>query len=175
MGQICLSLTLLTAAGLFTSSARRAAGVAPGFRLANSIVIELDPSLAGYNETRGRETYRALLARLKALPGVESASLGATVPFGMTSIGRSIRRPGTDPKDKRNLVECRSNIVDENYFQTMGIALLRGRSFLPAEGGGRTAVVLDRLGGRPLSPGGGGPGENTLPHPGGGEERGRGH
>jgi predicted permease len=162
MGQICLSLTLLTAAGLFTRSALRAADIAPGFRIANSIVIELDPSLAGYNSTRGRETYRALLARLKALPGVESASLAATVPFGMTSIGRNIRRPGTDPADQRNLVDCRSNIVDENYFQTMGIAVLRGRSFLPAEGGARTAVVLDRLAANRLWPDGDALGKHIL-------------
>ena len=154
MGQICLSLTLLTAAGLFTRSALRAAGIAPGFRIANSIVIELDPSLAGYNQTRGRETYRALLARLQALPGVESASLAATVPFGMTSNGREIRRPGTDASDQRNLVNCRANIVDPNYFQTMGVPLLRGRSFVPAEGGARTAVVLDRLAASRLWPDG---------------------
>ena len=117
MGQICLSLTLLTAAGLFTRSALRAAGIAPGFRIANSIVVELDPSLAGYNQARGRETYRALLARLKALPGVESASLAATVPFGMTASGRNIRRAGTDPADQRNLVGCRSNIVDPRLFR----------------------------------------------------------
>jgi putative ABC transport system permease protein len=154
MGQICLSLTLLTAAGLFSRSALRAAGIAPGFRIANSIVIELDPSLAGYNQTRGRETYRALLARLQALPGVESASLAATVPFGMTSNGREIRRPGTDASDQRNLVNCRANIVDPNYFQTMGVPLLRGRSFVPAEGGARTAVVLDRLAASRLWPDG---------------------
>src|ERR1035441_9544495 len=98
MSQICLSLTLLTAAGLFTRSALRAADVAPGFRIANSIVIELDPSLAGYDQTRGRETYRALLARLKALPGVESASLAGTVPFGMTSFGHGIRPAEVMPK-----------------------------------------------------------------------------
>jgi predicted permease len=154
MGQICLSLTLLTVAGLFTRSALRAAAISPGFRIANSIVIELDPSLAGYNQARGRETYRALLARLRALPGVESASLGATVPFGMTANGRSIRRSGTDPADPRNLVGCRSNIVEPDYFQTMGIALLRGRSFLPAETGARTAVVLDRLAANRLWPDG---------------------
>jgi predicted permease len=171
MGQICLSLTLLTAAGLFTRSALRAAGVAPGFRIANTIVIELDPSLAGYNQTRGRETYRALLARLKTLPGVESASLAATVPFGMTSIGRNIRRPGTDPADRRNLVECRSNIVDENYFQTMGIALLRGRSFLPAEGGAPTAVVLDRLAASRLWPDGDALGKHILLNEGEGKAR----
>jgi predicted permease len=162
MGQICLSLTLLTAAGLFTRSALRAAGIAPGFRIANSIVIELDPSLAGYNQTRGRETYRALLARLQALPGVESASLAATVPFGMISNGREIRRPGTDAADQRNLVNCRANIVDANYFQTMGVPLLRGRSFVPAEGGARTAVVLDRLAASRLWPDGDALGKHIL-------------
>ena len=162
MGQIGLSLTLLTAAGLFTRSALRAAGIAPGFRIANSIVIELDASLAGYNQARGRETYRALLARLKALPGVQSASLAATVPFGMTASGRSIRRPNTDPADQRNLVNCRSNIVDPDYFETMGISLLRGRSFLPAEASGRTAVVIDRLAANRLWPDGDALGKHIL-------------
>jgi predicted permease len=162
MGQICLSLTLLTAAGLFTRSALRAADVAPGFRIANSIVIELDASLAGYNQTRGRETYRALLARLKALPGVESASLAGTVPFGMTSFGHGIRPAGSDAADPRNLVYCQSNIVDENYFQTMGIGLLRGRSFLPAEGGARSAAVLDRMAANRLWPDGDALGKHIL-------------
>jgi predicted permease len=150
MGQICLSLTLLTAAGLFTRSALRAANVFTGFRVANSIVVELDASLAGYDRIRGRDTYRALLARLRALPGVESASLAATVPFGMTSNGRSIRRAGSDPADKGNLVPCQSNIVEESYFQTMGIEMLRGRTFRAAEGAVRSAVVLDRLAARRL-------------------------
>jgi predicted permease len=162
MGQICLSLTLLTAAGLFTRSALRAADMAPGFRIANSIVIELDASLAGYNQTRGRETYRGLLDRLKALPGVESASLAATVPFGITSNGRGLRRAGSDAADQRNVVNCQSNIVDENYFQTMGIGLLRGRSFLPSEAAGRSAVVLDRLAASRLWPDGDALGKHIL-------------
>jgi len=154
MGQICLSLTLLTAAGLFTRSALRAANMFTGFRVANSIVVELDPSLAGYDRIRGRDTYRALLARLRALPGVESASLAATVPFGMTSNGRSIRRAGSDPADKGNLVACQSNIVEESYFQTMGIELLRGRTFRASEGPTRSAVLLDRLAAQRLWPNG---------------------
>jgi predicted permease len=147
---------------LFTRSALRAADVDPGFRIANSMVIELDASLAGYNRTRGRETYRALLARLKALPGVESASLAATVPFGITSSGRGIRRVDADPADQRTLVYCQSNIVDENYFQTMGIVLLRGRSFLPAETAGRSAVVIDRLAASRLRPDGDALGQRIL-------------
>src|ERR1019366_1674666 len=79
---------------------------------------------------------------------VESASLAGTVPFGMTSFGHGIRPAGSDAADQRSLVYCQSNIVDENYFRTMGIGLLRGRSFLPAEGGSRTAVAIDPLAAR---------------------------
>src|ERR1019366_3547152 len=89
-----------------------------------------------------------------ALPGVESASIAATVPFGITSFGRNIRRPDTDPADQRRLVYCQTNIVDESYFQTMGIGLLRGRSFLPSETAARSSVVLDRLAASRLWPNG---------------------
>ncbi len=164
MGQICLSLTLLTAAGLFLRSSFRAASLAPGFRVANSVVVELDPSLAGYNQVRGREIYRGLLARLRALPGVESAAIAATVPFGITANGSSIRREGSDPADPASLVYCQSNIVDEGYFQTMSIPLLRGRAFRAAEAVGRTAVVLDRLAADRLWPRGDALGKHILLH-----------
>ncbi len=165
MGQICLSLTLLTAAGLFLRSSFRAASLAPGFRVANSVVVELDPSLAGYNQVRGREIYRGLLARLRALPGVQSASVAATIPFGMVSNGRGVRRPeGSDPADPASLVYCQSNIVDEGYFQTMSIPLLRGRAFRAAEAVGRTAVVLDRLAADRLWPRGDALGKHILLH-----------
>jgi putative ABC transport system permease protein len=102
------------------------------------------------------------VARLKALPGVEAASIAATVPFGITSFGRSIRRPGTDPADQRNLVYCQTNIVDENYFGTMGIGLLRGRSFLASETAARSSVVLDRLAASRLWPNGDALGKHIL-------------
>jgi predicted permease len=144
MGQMCLSLAMLTAAGLFIRSAVRAASAAPGFRVSNSVIVEIDPSLAGYDPVRGKEAYRALLARFRALPGVESASTAATVPYGFISLGRSIQRLTDDPADKHTQVYCASNIVEADYFRTMGIPLLRGRSFLPAEAAAGNAVMLDR-------------------------------
>ena len=97
MGQISLSLMLLSAAGLFIRSSVQAARVEPGFRVSGEMLAEVDGSLAGYDETRSRETYRAVVDRLQAIPGVESVSLAATVPFGIISLGKTVQRSGDAP------------------------------------------------------------------------------
>jgi predicted permease len=150
MSQLSLSLMLLTAAGLFLRSSMRASQVQPGFRLEDGIVVEVDASLAGYNEARGREVYRELLDRLKRVPSVESASLAATVPFGMVSLGRKIERSdaSVDASARSNQLSCRFNIVGADYFHTLGIPLLRGRAFLPSDSGDKNrpeVVIVDKL------------------------------
>ncbi len=149
MGQIALSMILLTAAGLFIRSALASANVEPGFRMDNGILIEIDPSLAGYDEAQGRALFRSVTDRLGSIPGVESVSMAATVPFGMVSLGRTIQAPGGTP------LACRSNLVTEDYFKTLGIALLQGRSFNTSETGdthASQAVVLDRMAAERLWP-----------------------
>lgn len=138
MGQISLSLALLATAGLFIRSALRAAQVDPGFKLQNGILVEVDPSLAGYKEARGREVYRALLERLSSIPGVETVSMGATVPFGMISLGRSVQRAGETPVSPdaargAKSVGARYNSIGKDYFRTLGIRMLRGRDFNAGE------------------------------------------
>jgi len=154
VAQLALSLTLLVAAGLFVRGALKAADVDPGFSMDNGILVELDSSLAGYNEARGRELYRLVVERLSALPGVEAAGLAATVPFGMVSLGRQVRLAGDDADradastgDKR--ADARFNSVGADYFKSLGLRLLRGRAFSAAEAetgsGPRVAIIDDRL------------------------------
>jgi predicted permease len=145
----------------------------PGFRLENHLIVEIDPSLAGYGETRGREILQTALDRLRAVPGVESASVAATVPFGMISLGRNIQRASdpppdaTDPARGAHPLSCGFNMVGADYFKTMGIGVLRGRSFLEIEtagGAGASApggvgaatpvVIIDKLAADRLWPGG---------------------
>jgi macrolide transport system ATP-binding/permease protein len=162
IGQIALSLTLLTAAGLFIRSARSTQAVEPGFRIENSTLIEVDPSLIGYDEARGRQIFRTVLDRLRAVPGVESASMAATVPFGMVSLGKSIQRSSDAPGNSStsndgNNLSCRFNLVGDDYFSTVGIPLLRGRAFQRNEIDSANAdavVVLDQLAAERLWPGG---------------------
>jgi len=159
MSQISLSLVLLTAAGLFIRSSVRASQVEPGFRMDHELLAEVDAGLAGYDEAHGRQIYGALMDRLKSLPGVESASIAATVPFGMISLGRGIERAGGAPSGvsaRSAVVSCYFNMVGADYFRTLGIPFLRGRAFLSAEtagGNGPAVVILDKLAAERLWPG----------------------
>jgi predicted permease len=158
MSQVSLSLVLLTSAGLFIRSAQRAANVEPGFRLDHGVIVELDPGLAGYDEAHGRQVFTTLVERLKSIPGVEAVSAAGTVPFGMITLSRDIQRASDappDPSNKAKLESARFNIVGQDYFKTLGIPLLRGRSFVTAEtaGGNKSAVaILDKAAAAKLWP-----------------------
>jgi ABC-type antimicrobial peptide transport system permease subunit len=173
VGQIGLSLALLTAAGLFARGAFKAARAEPGFSLDRSVLISLDPSLAGFDEARGRDVYRRLLERARALPGVEAASIASIVPFGDFSEGRQVQKVGKQgsdaskpggedsasvtygaggsngPGNDRDGVGANFSIVGRDYFQTLGIPILRGRGFSEAEElaatGPRVAVIDEPL------------------------------
>ncbi len=141
----------------------RAAHVEPGFSLENELVAEVDPGLAGYGETRGRQIYAALLARLKNVPGVESVSMAWTVPFGGVTIVDGIRPAGGSSQDTGVLAEY--NIVTEDDFRTLGIPLLLGRSFRPPEtssGLPRHIAVIDKLAAERLWPKGDAVGKHLL-------------
>lgn len=159
VAQISLSLAMLAAAGLFVRSAVRASQIEPGFRLEAGVIAEVDPSLAGYDEVRGRQIYSALLTRLVTIPGVESAALAATVPFGMINLGESMQRAGDAPgKDGAAPVSARFNIVTGDYFSTLGIPILRGRAFRSGEmqtvpgAAAPNVVVLDKAAASKLWP-----------------------
>jgi predicted permease len=138
IGQLSLSLGLLTCAGLFVRSALQAAHIEPGFRMDNLLLAEVDAGLAGYDEARGRQLYPALVEHLKSLPGVQSAAIGALVPFGLVNLGRSIQKADSALGSKE--VGCRFNLVDGDYFGTLGIPFLRGRTFRAGE----PAAIIDQ-------------------------------
>jgi predicted permease len=156
MSQVALSLVLLTSAGLFIRSAEKAASVEPGFILDHGVIVEVDASLAGYDEAHGRQLYRALLEKLGSIPGVETVSLAGTVPFGPMRLDRNIQRSSdappasSDPTGKGTLLSPRFNIVAPDYFKTLGIPLLRGRPFAAAEIG--PVAILDRAAATQLWP-----------------------
>jgi predicted permease len=153
VAQIALSLGLLTAAGLFIRAGLKAADADPGFSLDREALVTVDPSLAGYDDVRGRAVYRRLLERLRSVPGVEAASAASVVPFGDFSEGKTVKRGGesSGPASKESDRGVRVNyyIVGADYFRSLGLRMLRGREFAAAEedsaSGSRVAIIDEPL------------------------------
>jgi predicted permease len=131
VGQLAMSLALLTAAGLFVRGAFDARSATPGFPLEGGLVADVDLSLAGYAESRGREACRETMTRLRALPGVEAASVASSIPFGVEASFRGVRRieqSGNQEPAWGGMV-----VIGADYFKTMKLSLLRGREFTQEE------------------------------------------
>jgi predicted permease len=155
--QIAFSLMLLTAAALFIRGANKAASVDTGLKPGPSFILEVDASLAGYESKRAQNLYRNLNEHLAVLPGVERASISATVPFGMISLKKNVQRAGLQPAGDAKPATAADglafnatwNSVGADYFSTVGLRVLRGRTFTEAEttqpGGSPVAIIDDVL------------------------------
>jgi predicted permease len=154
MGQLALTLVMLTSAGLFVRGAMEAAKADPGFTLDRGIIVNTDSSLSGYTQPRTRELYASLLARLRAVPGVEAASFGSLMPFSEFNEGEQIQRAGPpvradDPAASSGLVSATTTLIGADYFRALGIPLRAGREFTETEematGGERIAIIDETL------------------------------
>jgi predicted permease len=129
VAQVAGSLVLLIVAGLFVRSLMRAQRVYLGFDPDHVLNLTLDPKEVGYDEARTKNFYRDLEAKVRALPGVQSASLAFSVPMGTVNDGSSIYIEGQPPTPGQPPPVVIYNHVDESYFDTMRVPLLRGRVF----------------------------------------------
>ena len=129
VSQVAGSLVLLIVAGLFVRSLARAQTVYLGFDPDHVLNAVVDPKSMAYDEARTKSFYRDLEARVRALPGVQSASLAFSVPMGQVNDGGSIYIEGRPLSAGQQPPVVIFNHVDAPYFDTMRIPLLRGRAF----------------------------------------------
>lgn len=129
VAQVGGSLVLLIFAGLFVRTLFRAQRAYLGFDPNNVLNLTLDPREVGYDEARTKSFYRNLEARVRALPGVQSASLASSVPMGNGNYGSSIYIEGHTLAPGQQPPVVVYNRVDAPYFDTMRVPLLRGRAF----------------------------------------------
>jgi len=131
VSQVAFSLVLLVGAGLFIRTLGNLTMVDTGFNKENILVLQTDPSSAGYKEDDPRLTglYQQIEERVSALPGVTAASF-SFFRFHEGSWNSSIIIPGIDPQKS---TDVRHNVVGNGYFKTMQIPVIAGRSFGPQD------------------------------------------
>jgi predicted permease len=130
VGQVALSLVLVTSAILFTRNLQNLKHINVGFRTAKLVKFQIDPSRAGYSQHRIKSFGEELRQKLESLPGVESAAV-ATLPLLENTDGGGVTVEGShrSPEDSG----FRGNSVSPEFFSTMQIPLLAGRQFTAAD------------------------------------------
>jgi predicted permease len=143
VSQVAFSLVLVVGAGLFVRALQRAADIDPGFDPHGVELARLDLSLAGYTTDSGRAFARELVGRVRALPGVQSATLAAQVPLGGSGLRLGgLTVPGVEPPRGRKSFDADWNVTSPGYFATMRTALAAGRDFTDADREGAAPVVI---------------------------------
>jgi predicted permease len=149
VGQIALSLMLLSTGGLFARGALKAASANPGFSYDRQLLVGVDPTLVQYDEVRGRAATREVLTRVRALPGVADAAVAATIPFGDFHEGLGVERVGPAPEGLPKQVNANYRVIGAGYFKALGLPMVRGREFTDSEElsatAPRVAIVDERF------------------------------
>ena len=128
VAEIALAVTLTIGAALLLRSFTSLMSVNPGFNASNMLTWQMNiPSRIRTQEERD-VFYREFLSRMKALPGVVSIGGTSRLPLGSTGLTSAITVDGSGtPVAEWPEVQFRRSLGE--YFQTMGIPLIRGRSF----------------------------------------------
>lgn len=130
MLQFALSLVALIGAGLFLVSLRNAQKIEPGFDTHNLGMLSFDLGALNYDQPRMREFQRRAVETVQTLPGVSSVTLATNVPlFGGTAISRSVFPEGEEGTSTRTGILTQTDNIAPDYFQTLGIPIIRGRQF----------------------------------------------
>jgi len=131
--QVALSVLLLIAAGLFVRSLENLRNVDTGLKVSRLITFSLDPSLNGYTVERMQTLQRDLVARLKAMPGVENVGLSSVPKMHGFEWDSSVAVEGYVAKQGENIGPY-MDAVSPGYVETMGMRILEGRDFRDNDG-----------------------------------------
>ncbi len=142
VAQVALSLMLLAGAGLFVKSMFYAQEMNPGFESKQILLANVNVGLQGYDETRGREFYKRVIERIKALPGVEAASLGNWLPLGPDNNGATVNIEGYVPRYANERIEIGYTLAGPDYFETMKTPIAQGRGFTATDDENTPRVVV---------------------------------
>jgi putative ABC transport system permease protein len=129
VAQISGALALLGVAGLFIRTLASAQRVNLGFDAQHLITVRLDPKQIGYNEDRTIEFYTELQRRIAAWPDVAGVAVAFTTPMSYLIGGGSIYIEGQPTTESAQPPASFMNHVGHNYFDVMGIPIVRGRAF----------------------------------------------
>jgi putative ABC transport system permease protein len=145
VAEVGLSLVLLLGAGLLLRSLSALQDTELGFDPGNVTVFMVSLPPARYPAPQVLATHERLDEQLRALPGVTHVARISGLPLGVSENVFNFTRPDQPPPPPGQAPVALYRVVDPEYFETMRIPLVAGRTFTPADrAGAQPAVVISR-------------------------------
>ncbi len=139
--QVAFSLLLLTLATFaYRAFTGELTGAAP-FRTTHLAMLSLDPKLLRYSDADTLRLYQTLTQRASSIPRLQSLALGSAVPIGRV-IPAVVNPEGFALPRNQPYATVYTSAVDEHYFDTLAIPILRGRGFATTDASGAPAVAI---------------------------------
>ena len=145
VAQLALSLLLVALAGLFLRTVAGLTPIDPGFEPNHVVLLEVQreqlsaPSTNPmYEKPRLAALYRGLSERLATIPGVSAVGMSWLGLFGGSDLWLPVIR--TDAPTDRH--DARTDYVTAGYFESVGMRIVRGRSFTDADRDGAPRVAI---------------------------------
>ena len=142
VSEVALSLLLLTGAGLLIRSFVRLLSQNLGFNPANLLTMRIQLPVDHYSGTQAVNFYQQVLDRVRAIPGVRSASAVNFLAFSGWADVFAFDIAGRTPPSAKDEFTSRYEVVDWQYLRDMGIPVLSGRDFGPQDGPDSAGVAL---------------------------------
>ena len=129
-GQVAVSVVLLVVALFMYRGFGKEVANGPGYRTDHLLMMSFDTGLLRYTEAQSKLFFDQVAERARAVPGVKTVAMTTSVPMANDTIGFERVVPEgfqfAPGKDNATVLASR---VDEQYFDTLGLTLLRGRNF----------------------------------------------
>jgi predicted permease len=142
--QVALAVVSLASAGLFLRAIERSRSLDPGFTAPDGLLlVDTDLRVAGLNDTTGPVVLDRVLNRFRAMPGVERAAASSFIPLGWSCCRSSTAAiDGYDPQEDENMSLVYA-LVSSDYFETMGIELVQGRTFTALDRDAENVAIVN--------------------------------
>jgi predicted permease len=144
VSEVALALLLLCGAGLMLRSFVQLMRTDPGFRTEHLLTMKIALPSGEYPRLEQTSAFLdRLLDQLETLPGVQSAAAASTLPLSGESDWATFLIRGRSTPDWTKFYAASWRGVSLNYFRTLGIPLLRGRYFSPADATNQNTIIIN--------------------------------
>ena len=147
-GQVAVSVVLLIVAMFMYRGFGQQLANGPGYRTDHLLMMSFDPTMVRYSPEQSQQFFAQVADRARAVPGVASVTMTTMVPMSNDSIGfEAVVPEGFQFPVGRENTRVLASRIDEHYFDTMGLTLLKGRGFLETDGpdAPRVAIVNEQF------------------------------